>query len=317
MAEITGVGTSWNLPNYAGELFTASPKKTPLLSMIGGLTGGKTSDSFEFVCGQEYELPKASQPDISERASLTAPEPKHIDRTQKTNTCQIYHESIDLSYAKLSQKGKLSGLNLGGQSANPANEEDWQVQQKLSKIATDVEYTFINGVYQQSTGDDVAARTRGLFALCEDVTSIDAQEATLSKALLDAFYLELVNNGALWDNMTMLVGATLKQQVTNIYADQFRAQMNMGERKAGMNIVTIETDFGLINIVFDMFVPAGSILCADIAHISPVFCPVPGKGVLFKEDLAKTGADNKKQIYGQIGLDHGLAFMHGAMTNLK
>lgn len=317
MPEVSGVGTSWNLPNYAGELFTASPKKTPLLSMIGGLTGGKTSDSFEFTCGQEYELPKASQPEISEQASLTAPTPKHIDRTQKTNTCQIYHESIDLSYAKLSQKGKLSGLNLAGQSANPANEEDWQVQQKLSKIATDVEYTFINGKYQQSTGPEVAAKTRGLFELCESVTSVDAQEATLSKALLDAFYLELVNNGALWDNMTMLVGATLKQQVTNIYADQFKAQMNMGERKAGMNIVTIETDFGLINIVLDTFVPAGSLLCADIAHLAPVFCPVPGKGVLFKEDLAKTGADNKKQIYGQIGLDHGLAFMHGAMTNLK
>ena len=31
MANVTGVGTSWNLPNYAGELFTADKAQTPLL----------------------------------------------------------------------------------------------------------------------------------------------------------------------------------------------------------------------------------------------------------------------------------------------
>ena len=310
------VGTSFALPNYAGELFTASPKKTPFLSMIGGLSGGKTSNSFEFVTGQEYSLPAASQPAITENASLTAPEPTHITREQKTNTCQIFHESIDLSYAKLSQGGKLEGLNLAGQNANPRSEEDWQIEQKLAKMATDVEYTFINGTYQKATSADVAAKTRGMFQVCQDVTSVDAQAKELSKELLDAFYLELVKNGAAWDNMVMFLGATLKQKVTNIYADQFNAQMNMGEKKAGMNVVTIETDFGLISIALDTFVPDKSILVADIAHVAPVFCPVPGKGVLFVEELAKTGADNKKQLYGQIGLDHGMAFMHGAITNL-
>ena len=311
------VGTSFNLPNYAGELFTASPKKTPLLSLIGGLTGGKTSDSFEFVTGQEYALPAASQPAISENASLTAPTPSHVARTQKTNTCQIFHESIDLSYAKMSQKGKLAGLNLAGQTANPASEEDFQIQQKLAKMATDVEYSFINGVYQQATDADTPAKMRGLLELCKDSTSVDAQEAELSKALLDAFFLELVQNGALWDNMTLLTNATLKQAITNIYADQFKAQMGMSEKVAGMNITRIETDFGFLNIVFDPFMPAGKLLAADIAHLAPVFCPVPEKGVLFVEALAKTGADEKKQIYGQIGLDHGLAFMHGSIENLK
>ena len=317
MPQITGVGTSWNLPNYAGELFTASPKKTPFLSSIGGLTGGKTSNSFEFVTGQEYTLPVAKQPEISETDSLTAPQASHITREQKTNTCQIFHESIDLSYAKLSQTGKLNGLNLSGQNANPASEEDWQVNQKLVVMAQQVEYSFINGKYQKATDADTPAKTRGIFDLVKDVTTIDAQAAEISKSLLDAFFLELVKNGAPWDNMQMHVNATLKQKITNLYADQFKAQMNMGERKAGMNVVTIETDFGLIDIVLNTFVPDKSLCVIDIAHCAPVFCPVPGKGVLFKEDLAKTGADNKKQIYGQIGLDHGMDFMHGAITNLK
>lgn len=171
------VGTSFNLPNYAGELFTASPKKTPFLSMIGGLSGGKTSDSFEFITGQEYSLPAAGQPEITENQSLTAPEASHVAREQKTNTCQIFHESIDLSYAKMSQSGKLEGLNLAGQSANPKTEEDFQIQQKLKKMATDVEYTFLNGVYQKATSADVASKSRGMFELCKDVTTTMKKQA--------------------------------------------------------------------------------------------------------------------------------------------
>ena len=63
---ITGTGTSFNLPNYAGELFTAAPKQTPFLSLIGGLSGGKTSNSFNFTTGQNYDLPDPEQPAITE-----------------------------------------------------------------------------------------------------------------------------------------------------------------------------------------------------------------------------------------------------------
>lgn len=317
MANVTGMGTSWNLPNYAGELFTASPKKTPLLSAIGGLTGGKTSNSMEFVCGQMYELPAASQPAITETASVTAPQATAIKREQKTNTCQIYQETIELTYAKQANGGKLEGLNLGNQQANPTNELDFQIAKKLEKIATDVEYTFINGVYQQATDAVTAPKTRGLIELCEDVTKIDAESAPLSKELMDKFFLELAKNGALWDKMQIHVNAELKQQLTAIYESQYHAQMNMGNRQAGSNIITIETDFGLVDIVYNQFVPAKSLLATDIAHIAPVFNPVPGKGVLFLEDLAKNGAAERKQIYGHIGLDHGMAFMHGAITGLK
>lgn len=314
---VTGMGTSWNLPNYAGELFTASPKKTPLLSTIGGLTGGKTSNSLEFVCGQEYELPAASQPAITENASVTAPTATAIAREQKTNTCQIFQETVEITYAKQANAGKLEGLNLGNQSATPTNELDWQIARKLEKMATDVEYTFINGTYQKATSAIVAPKSRGLFALCADSTAIDAQEADLTKDLMDAFFLELAQNGALWDKMQLHVNAAIKQKLTKIYEAQYNAQMNMGNRQAGGNVITIETDFGLVDIVYNQFVPVKSMLAADVAHISPVFNPVPGKGVLFVEDLAKNGAAERKQIYGQIGLDHGMAFMHGSMTNLK
>jgi len=315
---VTGTGTSFNLPNYAGELFTASPKKTPFLSLIGGLTGGKTSNSFEFTTGQNYDLPSAVQPAITETASLTAPTATHIVREQKENTCQIFHQAIDLSYAKMSQMGKLSGLNIAGQNVNPASEEDWQIEQALKIVAQNVEYSFLNGSYQKATNATTAAKTRGMLELTADAdsTQIDANNAALTKTMLDSFFKGLVDNGAYWDDMHVFVNSTLKQTITNIYASQFNARMAMQDQKAGMNIVEIETDFGALKVVFDPYMAAGSLLAADLAHVAPVFCPVPGKGVLFVEELAKTGAANKKQLYGQIGLDHGMAYMHGSIINI-
>lgn len=56
---------------------------------------------------------------------------------------------------------------------------------------------------------------------------------------------------------------------------------------------------------------------ADVAQIAPVFQPVPGKGNFFEEELAKNGASDRIQIYGQIGLAHAPAFLHGAITGLE
>lgn len=318
MAQVSGIGTTWNLPNYAGELFTADPTQTPFLSMIGGLTGGRQTDNFEFPTAVLYDFPEAGQPEISEQASVTAPAASHIAREQEKNVVQIHQETIDLTYAKMSNSGRMSGLNTAGQNPNPADEKAWQIQQKLVKIARDVEFSFLNGKYQIATAANVANKTRGMFELCNSGagTSIDAASAALSKALLDQLFREMADNGAYFGKMVLFCGAYQKQMITNLYAEQFKANMQTTQNVGGMNITEIETDFFKMGVVWDRFVPADSILIADMAHIAPVFQAVPDKGVLFQEDLAKNGASDRVQIYGQIGLAHGPAFLHGAITGL-
>lgn len=319
MSQVTGIGTTWNLPNYAGELFTADPTQTPFLSMIGGLTGGMQTDNFEFSTAILYDFPEAKQPEISESASVTAPEASHIARQQEKNVVQIHQETVELTYAKMSNTGRMSGLNTAGQTANPQDEKAWQIQQKLVKIARDVEFSFIRGTYQVSTAEDVANKTRGMLELCasDTGTSIAAADAALNKALLDQLFREMADNGAYFGKMVLFCGARQKQRITELYADQFNATMLTTQNVGGMNIAEITTDFCKMGVVWDRFMPNDSILVADMAHIAPVFQAVPGKGVLFQENLDKTGASEKTQIYGQIGLAHGPAFLHGAITGLK
>ena len=318
MAQVSGLGTTWNLPNYAGELFTADPTQTPFLSMIGGLTGGRQTDNSEFSTAVLYDFPEAAQPEISEAASAAAPAASHIARTQEKNVVQIHQEVIDLTYAKQSNAGRMSGITTT-QPALTGDEKAWQIQQKLVKIARDVEYSFLCGKYQLADSADKANKTRGMLELCtsEAGNSIDAGGEALSKEMLDRLFREMAEKGAYFGNMVLLCGAYQKQALTELYAKQFGANISTSRKIGGMNITQIETDFFKMGVVWDRFMPNDAVLIADVAHVAPVFQVVPGKGVLFEEPLAKIGASDRVQIYGQIGLAHGPAFLHGAVTGLK
>ena len=49
MAAISGMGDTYDLPNFVGELFNITPSDTPLLSMMGGMTGGVSVKSKQFT----------------------------------------------------------------------------------------------------------------------------------------------------------------------------------------------------------------------------------------------------------------------------
>ena len=62
--------------------------------------------------------------------------------------------------------------------------------------------------------------------------------------------------------------------------------------------------------------PSDQILIADLSVCSPVFLNIPDKGLLFVEELARTGASRKFQLYGEIGLEYGPETYHALITEL-
>ncbi len=322
MAEINGIGNSFNLPNYAGVLFTCSSTKTPFLSAIGGLSGGRQAESNEFITGQLYELPDPGQPAISEVDSITAPNPTAIAREQKINVTQIFHEAISLTYVKMANRGKLAGLNLAGQSANPGSEKDWQIAKRLVKMANDIEYTFLNGSYQnpmeaQSPSASIAYKTRGMLELCSTGTTIDLDGEDLTLAVLNELYKEMADAGAPFGKMALECNSAVKQMLTAFYEKQLGYNIRAARNEGGMNVTKIENDFFEMDITYNSKMPADSLLIADLSVCAPVFTPVPGKGVLFYEELAKAGAAEKGQLFGMIGLDHGPQFAHASITGIN
>lgn len=306
--------TSFVTLNYSGMLFNKGNTRTPLSSAIGGRV--KNTNHVEFVTGQEYTGGGAgAQPAISENASLTAPEATVVTREQKTNVTQIFHESVGISYGKQSNMGTLSGVNIAGQQANPMSELDFQVAAKLQKVARDIEYTFINGVYNKATSDAEINKTRGL------VTAITSNtKAMASKPL------------GLWDIADMMkkvYGANAPTQNLVLWCDAITLfQINADAVNNGLTVVpasrevngialsSVVTPLGVVYLYLGECLPAGTALLLNLDVLAPVYQPVPGKGNFFLEQLAKTGAGEKYQLFGQIGLDHGPEWFHGKFTGI-
>ena len=306
--------TIWALPNFSGELFTADSTNTPFLTMMGGLTGGGlVTSNFEFPTASQYQLPAAAQPAITENASLTAPAAANVVRAQVNNTVQLFQERITLSYVKQSNSGRMTGLNTAGQVNNAVDELAFQQARKLEKIARDAEFSFIQGVYQQAVDADTAARTRGIAATCALAggTNINNAAGGLDLAVMQNLFLQMYNNGAPFSNVVLYVNGLIKQQISSIYGFA-PTDRNVG----GVNIQQLETDFGNIGIVVSRFAPANEILAIEMSVTNVVFQEVPEKGILFYEELAKTGASVDGQMFGQMGLDHGPAFAHGRLFNI-
>ena len=117
---------------------------------------------------------------------------------------------------------------------------------------------------------------------------------------------------------TIFVPSGQKRAMTKAYATgNVGAQLLGGTRNVGgVSVDTIITDFGTLNVAIDRALPADALAVLSLEQIDPVFLAIPGKGVLFEEELAKTGASDKTQIYGEIGLSYGNERSHGVIRGL-
>ena len=402
MAGITGQSTTFGLPNYPGELIGLTPEDTPFLAMAGGLSGGETTDSTHFGWST-YDLRTASQPEVLEGAA--APTAEARVRAFASNVVQIHHETIETSYTKMAATGQLADVGsnhpyitgYGGVQNNVMSEHDWQVEQMVKQIARDVEYSFINGSFQEPANNSTARKTRGILeAVSTNSTTkwssqVTGATATASGNTIDKtshglsagdqiafttltggaglslkqyetyfvagtvnandFQVSLTKGGSvvsitsnytdvefdvlaeptaddvltlfqdIWDNggiqetetRTVFVNSGLKRYLTKLFVTD-QGYQEGSRNVGGVNVTTVETDFGRFNIVLERHMPKSDLLVASMEQVAPVFLLVPGKGVLFREPIGLTGSAKKEQLYGEIGLKYGSELSHGKIV---
>ncbi|MEU9405040.1 DUF5309 family protein [Streptomyces sp. NPDC048281] len=389
---ITALGTTYNLPNYTGILHQLTPDDTPFFSAIGGLTGGGQTTAKEFEW-QTFDLRSAGQNTSLE--GQDAPTAQERVRGSVDNITQIHHETVAVSYTKLAAVGAHSGLNI--EATNPVrNELDWQVEQMLKQMNRDVEWSFLNGLYQKPTDNTTARRTRGMIqAIATNVSSagtalgsaagavstdaftlnahglnagdqitldtivsltgisadtpyyvvspttntfkvaatkggaaIDLTGAdgtanvtklvSISKAAVDGLLQGVYDNGGIMESetATLVCGSTSKRGLTDAYANAYGKYQETSRTVGGVSLSTIQTDFGVLNIMLDRHMPKHKVMVASLEECMPVYLETPGKGHFFAEPLAKTGATERTQLYGEVGLKYGNERKHGLLTGL-
>lgn len=306
--------TSFGVLNYSGMLFNKGNTRCPLSSIIGGRA--KTTNHVEFVTGQEYTTGGGAQPSISETASLTAPDATVVTRTQKTNVTQIFQESVGISYAKQSNMGTLSGLNVAGQQANPINELDFQVAAKMQKVNRDIEFTFIQGTYHKANSDATVNKTRGLVeAITTNVTAMSSKPLGLWD--IADMVKKIYGANAPTDGLCLWCDAVTLFQVNADAVQNGLTVVPAAREINGIALSSVVTPIGVVYLYLGECLPADTALLLNLNVIAPVYQPVPGKGNFFLEPLAKVGAGEKYQLFGQIGLDHGPEWYHGKFTGIS
>jgi hypothetical protein len=391
MAGITGLGTTYNLPNFVGELFDVTPSDTPFLSAIGGLTGGVQAVGTQFEW-QGYDLRSAGQNTALEGAA--APTAQERVRFSVNNVCQVHQEAVKVSYTKQAAVGQHNGLIISG--SNPVTDEvGFQVSAMLKQIARDAEWSFLNGSYNLPVDNTTTRKTRGLLAaiattrqnagsavaatlqfaadtitktahglvandqvvldtivtttgLTADVVyyvsgtvaantfqiattrggaAIDMGTAdgtanytktvALTNTAIDNVLQSVFDNGGITESetATLICNSSPKRALTAAYANLYGKHVENTRNVGGVNLTTIETDFGVLNIMLDRHMPQHKVAVVSLDECAPVFLEIPGKGHLFVEDLAKTGASIDKQIYGELGLKYGNEKAHGLASN--
>ena len=188
MAGITALGTTYNLPNYTGILHLLTPSDTPFFSAIGGLTGGGQTTDTEFEWGT-YDLRAAGQ-NVSLEGQ-DAPTPQERVRATAKNVTQIHHEAVAVSYTKQAATGRLGGLATAGAANSVLTELDWQTEVMLKQMVRDVEWSFINGVYQLPVDNTTARKTRGLLAAITSNVVNAGATAMIGRAACSTVFLFL------------------------------------------------------------------------------------------------------------------------------
>jgi len=403
MPGITGQGTTFNLPNFVGPLFAASPEDTPLLSSIGGLTGGRATTSTVFTWSG-YDLRDADK--LRQRLEgANAPNAEARTRYAARNVVEIHHEAVETSYTKSAAVGQLAGSgsshpHAGSQIGTNAvqGEHSWQLMQAIKQVARDVEKTFVNGNFQEPSDNSTPRRTRGLNqaiatnvidsgtlvgngavaiatngTITEASHGLTAGDRVVARALtggaigvLDEDHVYFVRSGGdastftlartpggaaitfaatgsadlyecvavteamildtmelAWQNgglregetRTIMVNSGLRRKLTNIFITAKNYQETSRE-VGGVSLRTIQTDFGDANVIMSRYIPSGVMMFVSLAELAPRFLEIPGKGHFFVEPLAKVGAADRDQLYGEIGLEYGNERTHAKLLGV-
>jgi hypothetical protein len=318
----TAPATTFELPNFVGELFSLIPAQTPFLSMAGGLTGGKSVSTKEFVWQVEDNEAAVANAAALEGAN---PTPKAIIRQEVKNVVEIHQESVQISYTKQAAWGQLGagGAGTGAQYAIDSapilgnqpvtNEVSHQLALKINKIARDVELSFLQGVYAYPADNASARKTRGILtaATTHSVTYATSLRDSMN-GMLAGMYEDETTVAPLIQPVLFMNGTT-KTKLSLEYSNN----LGLADRSrtiGGVNVESIVTDFGTFGVVLDRYMPLDVIGLFDMSVVKPCFLPIPGKGHFFSEPLAKTGAYDHVQLYGEIGLEYGPEQFHGQIT---
>ena len=174
-----------NINNFTGELFKVGGQRTPLLSAVGGLNGGKVLNSTYWQVQVEDNATISSEPTKGQEGASPT-EYLGRDRAAYTYVTQIFHKGVQMTYTALASTGNQNPFTL---SANITNQSDGdgtttagaaqglfggnaindefalQLEKAMEKVAREVEWFAFNGSFSDGANTTPGSGTREMYGL--------------------------------------------------------------------------------------------------------------------------------------------------------
>jgi len=245
MAGITGLSTTYNLPNYHGELIQLSPSDTPLLTAVGGVGGGKQTTSTGF----EWQTEDLRSPDSRPRLEgADAPTAEARVRANVSNVVQIFQEQIATSYTKQAATGQYVTpgsapfRSLDGEPNPVTDEHTRQVMLALKQIGTDLNYVFWHGKKVVPTDNTTARQTGGLL----EAIATNKQGTIVTGASTATDTVTSTSHGlSNGDRVAFTAGIASPLRYDRVYVVSSVAASTFKVAEPGGSVLTLGTQTGL------------------------------------------------------------------------
>jgi hypothetical protein len=173
--------------NFTGELFKVGGQRTPLLSAVGGLNGGKVLNSTFWQIQVEDNAIVNSEPTKAQEGS-TPTEYLGRDRAAYTYVTQIFHKGVQMTYTALASTQNQNPFDLSANIVNSsdgdgtttagdklalfggspvADEFAFQMEKAMEKVAREVEWFVFNGTFADGANVTPGSGTREMRGIAE------------------------------------------------------------------------------------------------------------------------------------------------------
>lgn len=329
-------GEIWHgmFPFYPGVFFNINPVTTPITTLLAA-QGIRTTPNKLYTHTYYSEATQLTTNLIGDMGTVTYGSQGF---TTGSNTVNIWFEGAFESWARRGdqQLGRVQGWQ---QEKNASFEPSALARAKaeaLAKIKRQLEYVAREGVYNIGGGGGEGTsgttgtwqqrgyrRAPGLVVGTANGAVAGAGTlgtlGTLTKTKIDDT-LESLFLGRQWNNESLLAvcNSTVKRQLTDIMINSYNfGKLGDSRTEAGVNLMHFKTDFGEVDIMLTYDFPANDLYFLNLNKMSLVGRPVPGKGLMFEDEVISNGrAGSGIGYYTEMGVDHGPGGAHARIFGI-
>jgi hypothetical protein len=254
-----------------------SPEETPMYSTFGKVKANATY--------HEYQTDELAAPaDNAQIEGVDYSFSRPASRTRLGNYTQIFITSVTVSDTQ--RAVSTAGLE---------DEFVYQMEKKLKEHARDIEIAITTGT-GNSGATGTARRLRGVLPhLATNTASGSATGLALTEALFNSALQTIWGNGGMPGHI--FVNGVQKRRISDFTAGSTR-NIDSSGKKLVKPIEVYESDFGVLKVVLDRWMPAEQVGILDVEHFKTATLR-PTK----KVDVAKVGSETRAVVETELTIE--------------